>query len=795
MLITLALVIGFSLLGLPLLMLRRESREFLLAPTFGLTTSVLIGYAISANFGFSGADSMAVSFGLLMVSSIAAAVCCRFRVSAFLPQTYVFLKTTLLYILPALVILIPAIKIGVEFFFGAVNFDFFYNSQDSVYLSSHSVLEFDIANDNAIFPLTWSANPQGRFAVSLIGAFALKFLGLNPLHFNSALLASLVLISAFAFAAVARSIYRFGILLSSIAVALFIFSGGFAQGYCYYLLGQISALPIFMAVCIYASRAFTELNENISTQKIATNDAVVVIFLLNALYIFYAILSFFAVAVIVGAFFFLIAANKKNALINLRGMTVLAAGSLIVFLLIRVFSLGEAKRTVVDWIVLSLNTAGPSSASSAVFNEYTTESFIPLLFGFFTYPTGGSIFNSLLGAGEMRSWTLFVVGLLILLTFLWALVKVIRRHLMPIGAKAIIGSISTIALICSFIFFTTKSGYAIFKIGNWFIPLLLPLILAAICLSIRRLRAHDIAFIGIGSLILCANTATAINYIFPLLPVFRTASFENVSNLNGMTGVSELKSQLLSKPDRPLIFHLNNGIKNAWIANEFRDRTVTVLTHNSQPLMDKALPSVPCSIAAPSFPKDAVLIDDRGAKSDPDILSINQDAQPFFKNAYYSAYFAAGIDHYAFLGRGSYPATTLGDAEAKALGFAKSFRWIEHGLEIYIFTRKSGLADIAFDATPGFVNGPTHRSLLLITPGIQYDAFFDRKNTRVRFPAIDLKPGMNCLYVESRDEVQPLIRYGALVRPSIQFDSRLLNFALSNINIAVHENQSQYDTQ
>ncbi|HTT08223.1 MAG TPA: hypothetical protein VMH34_05475 [Gammaproteobacteria bacterium] len=783
MLITLGMVIGFSLLGLSPLMLCGSSSEFLLAPTFGLATSVFIGHVISANFGLSGADGMAVAFGLLAVASTLIVIRRRLQMRALLPQAYVSLKMALLCSLPAFLILIPAINFGIENFFGAVNYDFFYNSQDSVYLSTHSVLEFDTGVDSSILPLTGSAGPQGRFAISLIGAFAQKFFGLNPLHFNSALLSSLVVINALAFAAVVRSIYCFGILLSSVAVALFIFSGGFAQEYSYYLLGQISALPLFMAVCIYASRLLATANKDASVHHFAINDVIAIVLLLNALYIFYVILCFFALAVIAGAFLLSSLAHKKNALNNFRGWTMIVAGSLAVFLLVRILSLGETKRAIINWIALSLKTAAPGSASPAVFTEYVTEGFLPLLFGFFTYPTNASVFDGLLGTGEIRNWKLLAIGALILLTFFWALTKVFRSDLMPAGAKAIIGSISAIALMCSFAFFVTRSGYAIFKIGDWLIPLLGPILLGAIYLSTQKPRLYDIPFIGVSLLFLPANIITAANYELSFLPAFHMAKFENARDINGMIGVVQLKSQLMSVADRPLIFHLNNGIKNAWLANEFRERTVTALTHNFQPLQDRLLPTMPCS-SAPKMPQDAILISDYGKKSEPDIFfSTNQIAQPFFQNEYYSAYFVSKVDRYAFVGRGAYPVETLTTAQAKASGFPTKFRWIEHGVEIYVFTVRSERVDVEFDAIPGFVNGPARRNLRFRTPTGQHEASFDRGNTRVRFQAVDLKPGMNCFYVESQDDVKPVARYGALIRPEVLIDFRFLNFALSSIKI------------
>ncbi len=776
MLISIGLFVGFSLLGFPLLMLRGSSRDVFLAPTFGLAASVFVGYAISETLGVSGAEGIALAIALLAIVSISILVSCGARIRTLLPQDSY--QVMLGYGLPVLLILLPAITFGVTDFFGAVNYDFFYNSQDSFYLSTHSVREYSRGTDESILPLTGSSSPQGRFAISLVGAFALKFFGINPLHFNSALLSSLVIVSTFAFAAFARNIYSFGSLMSCVAVALVIFSGGFAQGYIYYLLGQISALPLFVAICIFSSRIVDNSNRPKGI-SVDIRDLLAIVFLLNALYVFYAILSFFALAVTTGALILSALTHKNNVLDNVRALGIILAGSLAAFLLIHISSVGETKQQVIDWVALSIKTAG--SESSAVFGEYITEAFMSLLFGCFTYPTTASSYSGLLGAGSIRNWALLAIGALIVTTFLWSLVRIIQSSLMSIGAKSVIGSISIITLSCAIAFFATQAGYAIFKIGSWFIPLLIPVFLASIYVSNTQMRLHHIPFVGFSILILLANVATAANYIVSFLPI-SDSKFGNVRSLNGMMGVSELKSQLVSFSDRPHILDLKHGIRNAWIANEFRDRTVTALTHNVQPLKDRQLPVVPCS-ATPTIPQSAILISTQDRQARVDIFATRQIAEPFFQNEHYIAYPASQITRYAAVGRGSYPLETLTASQAKASGFPVTFRWIERGVEIYIYSRLTERIDIELDAVPGFVNGPSPRRLSLQTPIDQQVVHFDKKNTRIRFRAINIEPGMNCFYIESDDDVKRVNRYGALIRAQVSIDSRLLNFALSNIEI------------
>lgn len=782
--LSIALVGVFALLGLPLLP-RPTPGRLLLAPVMGLAALVLLSYFISMNLHVNGANAMAAAIAILIFVLVLYGLHLRKNAVLGHQDFKNEIKPVLLALLPAFFLLTPAIQNGINNFFGAINFDYFYNSQDAWYLSTHTVRDFDPGTTNSILPLDWSANPQGRFAVSLIGAFFFKFFGAVPLHFNSSLISALVIIGAFTAYSFARQVLGLGFWFSGLACSAFILSGGFSQGYIYYLLGQISAIPLFLAVCIYSCNLLEELTKDISDRKLLLKKTLLIVFLLNALYVFYAILSFFALAFILLAAVLLGLKNKDFFLRVIFRTFCIFALTIAAFLFIRILSLSETKRALIDWIALSLKTAGPvASQTPVVFSEYITESFLSLLLGVFRYPTNASLFNNLLESGDLRNWRLICIGITALCIFLCSVLILVRTNNISRTRKSIVLALVFITIPSAILFFISQSGYAIFKIGSWLIPILLMVPVASIAYSnkyIWWLKAP--MFLAFSSLILM-NFLTATNYMYAFLPGIGLEKYMNSSHINGMEGVVQLKESLKNYPRRPLIFDLTDGIATAWIANEFREHPISALTHNFQPLEDRLIPNPSCKSNIATLPEDGILITDRRRENNDDIISITPEQSATFFNGKYATYRIAELKYYAFLGRGLYPAYSLPNAlDQKTTGLPLTLRWVEKGAEIFVYSRRNAKIDIEFDVAPGYVLSPINRTIEISSKGINLHANFKKNETRMRFTSIPIPQGISCFFIESKDEVSSLDRYGALFREKIPMDARFLNFALGNIQI------------
>jgi hypothetical protein len=157
--------------------------------------------------------------------------------------------------------------------------------------------------------------------------------------------------------------------------------------------------------------------------------------------------------------------------------------------------------------------------------------------------------------------------------------------------------------------------------------------------------------------------------------------------------------------------------------------------------------------------------------------------QPVFSNDSYAAYLTSDLNHYAFLGRGAYSTYTLSEEQALKTGLPATFRWVEKGLEIFVYTVDSTKIDIQFDVAPGYVNSMPIRSVDFSGDKIHLKAEFQKNKNRVHFDSIPVTKGMNCFFIDSKDDVTSLPRYGALFRENVLMDFRFLNFAVGNMQI------------
>jgi len=779
MIIALCVFFIAALLGLPFVWPGSPARSYA-APAIGMAGLIFLSYLLSTNLKISGADAVAISLPLMAIIS-AATLVVRIRQRA--PglgncSNWIDFACVLL---PVFVLLLPATQYFLANFFGAVNFDFFYNSQDSFYLSSHNYLQFAPSADDSILPLKWSANYQGRFAISLLGAFALKYLSLDPLHFNACLLSALLLVFSSSIFSFAVGVLQLSRIYARVAVTAAVLSAGFSQGYIYFLLGQASALPLFVVSLIYLFELLNTLSTSGFNRRQLVIAAFPLIVLLNVLYVFYAILSFFLIAIIIVATLFHSYYTGNRFGSELSGMIKVLVGAIGLFLVVRLFSLGASFRVLAEWVTLSLRTASTHPTAPRVFSEYNTESFLALLFGAVRYPSVASIYNSFLGFGFAKSWILLGIGITCLSAFL-SLLRLFVTECKKHPAKVAVGmSLVVITFALALVFFITQSSYGVFKLGCWFIPILLTLTVASLAASsLQSGLARVVAYFS-AVLLLVGNILTAINYVYPFSQWMQLERYENSLGVNGMIGVGDLKTWVNKYPNRPLVFDMSDGIKMAWLANEFRNRDVSALSHGWQPLADVVVPGQPCStLSYPALPQNGFVV--AGSGSD-DILSLTPKVPPSYSSHEFRVFDVYAIDHLAFLGRGTYPAYTLATGDPALAHFPKTFRWIEKGFELYTYSRVGGKVSLRFTAAPGYVSGPPARTLEVNLPDGRRDRFTMKDLSVFEIAPFSVGPGLSCIYISSPDSIVQSARYGALIRNNIPNDSRVLNFAVGNMSV------------
>lgn len=777
MLVTIIMLLILTVLGIPFILLQKQPKDFIFAPTLGLAALVAIAYVISASAGIAGSQAVAISLSILVIFAVIVLI----RRRGFL---WVNIKNELIVggfcLLLGFVILLPAMIVGGDIFFGAVNFDFFYNSQDSYYLSSNSVLQEMSPESEGILPLTWSAVGQGRFAIGLIGAFVKQYLGLNPLHFNSELLATLVLLFSLSAGGFVKYIYRFNGYRYFLAVSAIVLSAGFVMGYIYYLLGQISALPLFLLILTIASRLMDNDNEGIVTSANRW-DFYAIILLLNSLYFFYAILAFFAILIIAIALVFRVYQESKPAIKIIYRFGWVFLGLVVIFVFARIFYFESTLYSIMSWVNLSLKTAVAPTDAPMVFSEFLTEGFITLLFGVLNYPTNASFFFHFPPSSVIYIFITLSLGLMVVICFLWTTFKLIESSKQK--NIAIILALIVTVFCCAVVFFITKSGYALFKISCWFVPLILPVTVTGILrpkVGKKYLAANVLSCLCMSVIVM--NWLSAACYLYFFLPHNAYNPFVNVNGINGSREFSKLASQYGWDKGQIIILDLNNGIKNAWAANELRKANVSALTHNLQPLSDRRPPDIPCQ-HTPVFTKDALLINERSKDSERDIIQDINEAKPIMSTGRYSVFRLAQIETYAFLGQGAYPPEHISDKNSKRYGLPKDLRWIESGVEVFVYSRHTQLVNVNISLLPGYVDAPEKRELTVHFREKVIKAGFTNDNRDIQLHNMKLSAGLNCFYLESRDRVSQRKRKSGIIRPEISRDFRLLNFALSKFSI------------
>lgn len=769
--IQLTLLLTFlSVLGLGVASAKIIRKDIALVPALGLTAILGLAYVISANFKLSGANAVAISISLLALSIL-------FRIkmiSTSLAEAWRNREIPFsigIACIPAATLLLPAILIGFTNFYGDINFDFFYNSQDSWFLQNHHVLQFTELQ-TAILPLGWSANFQGRFAVSLLAAFFGQQYHLDTLAFNSLLLSVLTIVFALTISVFARDFFNLnkkGILL---AVLFSVMSAAFTQAYSYYLLGQISAISIVVLFFIYWKNFLTR----IASHKTKYVDIIPIALILNTLYIMYAILSFFAL--FIGVFSYLLYYRKQlcyNAFKPLLKLFVIAGG---VFCLIRLFAIPESIQILNEWITISTKVA-INKGQLLILSEYLTETSLGLIFGIANFPSVHSFFNHLFSL-KTAITMVGIIGFVALATTIAAFRSYARSDNGSHEAKSIWLAIFLTLIGLSSLFFFTLSSYGIFKLQTWFMPLITPLYVYIILKNKRHLLRSGLA-LSCGA-ILFFNTITSLIYLSDFVPSTTKISV-NVQGINGNNDIDDLAAKLQSYSNYRISFVLSNGIEQAWIARKIRKAPLGITAHNCQPLEDKKPFESDCSQTFnQDFNKKDLLVIPNPKHNLHDIISPPKNTKILYENSSYAIVDPNQLETLAYLGRGAYLIETYTRPHDESV-FPSKLRWIEKSVEIIIYSNQNKTINFSIDVTPGFAKtkDPLRHFVIQLDKNT-YHYTIKAKST-LTIKQLKLHKGFNYLRLTNLDEASQPRRNMSIIHTAIPLDLRLLNFAISNIQV------------
>lgn len=774
---TTILLLFFALLGLGVTNAKGVKKDFLLLPVFGYAALIGLSYFISANFKLTGSSSVGWAIILLCSSFLL-----RIRnFSGVLSTIKKNQDVSLFFIvmaIPICTLLLPAMLAGFKYFFGYVNYDFFYNSQDSWYLRTHNVLQFGEANQ-AITPLNWSASYSGRIGVGILGSYFSNSLNLGTLQFNSLLINVIVILFALSISVFCKEFFKFNNKQTFVAVFFSVMSAGYAQAYCYYVLGQISVTPVFIIFCVFLKRFIDSVIDQSNARTINMN-ALVVALLLNIMFVMYAIMCFFGI-VLTGLSYLICLRgrfNKSNIILLIKLMLI----TLLVFCIVRVLMVHESIDIIKSWVHLSNRVAGGASHDNSfiVFSEYITESFLALFFGITNYVSTHSLFSLLTSKNTIRNLLLIAGGIWALTTTVWVMRLFAISKEVSRASRVIVILLFSIAFILGCYFFYSLSAYGIFKLQSWFIPIIIPIFVYFIFKS-ESTKVHLLLKLSCF-LILALNLVTATIYLSDFFGTDTNKHFVNARGITGSRDLRELVKQLNNVSNSNVSLFLTNGLEVAWVADMMRGIKVDKVIHNTQPLIEKDFTESSCvkKDNINWIPSGLLVFSNPSIMTKTDIVDPPVGVREVYKNNSYVIFDADKLQTLMYIGAGAYPVEySKGDATI----FPTKFRWVEKGIEIMIYSNKDKKAQLALEVTPGFVDSKSDIRNIIINTFAQQYHFAVKSKATLTVPDINLHKGLNCVTVESPDSVAHLVRYGSFVRHTIPLDPRLNNFAISNVTL------------
>jgi hypothetical protein len=775
------LLFFFSFLGLGVSNARTAKANCLLLPVFGYAAVIGLSYFISANCKTTGPVSVGCAILILMSSFI-------LRIKSFAHSWRDITKNLYMFFavsaIPIFTLILPFSLIGYKYFYGYVNYDFFYNAQDSWYLITHNVLQFNASGSEStagVVPLDWSPNFSGRIGVGILGAFFAKVLHFDVLQFNSLLLNTIVIMFALSIAVLSKDFFRLNNKAILLAVFFSVMSAGYVQAYCYYVLGQISVIPVFIVFCIFLKRFIDAVLNRDDIKKINLY-VIILVLLFNVLFVMYAIISFFAILLMVLSYsVFLYSESTQQKKYFIYPLLKVLIGSIILFCLVRLLMVHESINILKSWMTLSNRVAngnGGTLNTFIVFSEYLTESALALFFGLANYVTTTSIFADYITNIFTRNLVLIIAGIAAFITTVFIIRYFAVSNKYSKGARVIVTNLFVISILFVGYFFYTWSGYGIFKLQTWFMPILIPLYVYFIIQS-EHIKWGNILKLSCV-LILILNLMSGLIYLSDFSKFNPNKSFLSVGGVTGNRDIIDVANKLHNSSNISLF--LNNGLEVAWISELIRDVKLDKIVHNSQPLVEKDFTESSCSKHKDIswVPSGNLLISNPYVLMRSDIVDPPVGGNVVYQNNSYVVLDPNKLETLMYIGEGSYPVEYVRN---QGNLFPSKFRWVEKGVEVMIYSRQAKLAHLSVEITPGFVKSDNLARKIIIKMANDQHEYAINSKTTLTVDKIRLHKGLNCITVESADNVSQGKRYGAYFRSNVPLDARLTNFAISRVTL------------
>ena len=771
-LMILVLVLFFSLVGLfvvDILFKNLQSKIFIL-PGLGLVVTIISAIFISAIFNLLIPQSFLIAVVVLTGIGFFGFM---FKHWPNFFRSFATSKNLLvlffIFLLSNFLVLIH----GYQFFFGQVNFDFFYNAQDSFFLNSHDVNQFGLIRDEQIstFPLDWGVPPGHRFHQVSLASFLTHYLGYTPLHAMNINFHLTILILLANLFYLVSTVFQKSYFFAATIIIVFFTSAPFIQTYLFSLFGTFSGFQVFLLILIF-----------LSLRRFANYDfawSLSISVLLFALFIFYGAMLPFALLIVFLATVLKDTSDKDRTFVSrLFQFLVVSILPLILLIFFRkgieiVFA--ELKHL----FSLSVSVGSNIDKIPIVFTQYGTEMGPLLSLGIAEYPTtewGNPFLTNFVSNKLIFLFIIFCCySVFVLLTLkFWK----ISNFFLKLYAITFL----SIFVVFSTIFFITGGVYGFWKISSWFFPLTLCLIFVGL---FESKSAANLNFIGrffkVNNLLLITfmflvflNFKTSLNYYTSYIsskPPLIKSSLNNINfNKDVISLTKWLKDRDFSK--NKVVIVLPTGVESAWLSDNFRELIPVGFVQNLQVLQMVDLEIPRCKPYENLIESDSIVIFGNNRE---DVTPKITAEDYLYKNESFVVADGRNLNSFLIPGRGYYPNEIVGES---------SVRWGKSSSDLVFWARESGTISLEMEYSSGPLFSVADQINVKNVKLLDQQHVDLGPNLYKDLIKFEVTRGVNCIPIDFTGSPKKYLRENALIRPSFPVDPRVLDIYTSKITFS-----------
>jgi hypothetical protein len=778
-----AFISGFGITGF---FFPKEYSEFKYAAILPLGYTVFSGLSFTISGTFNLPVPQATVMTLLLLGAASVAAFFYTRKEFMWKETRDAIRTALLLTIPiAVFILWPFFYEGAETYLGTVNTDYHASLIDNVYLTHHSVSDYNFTYDTYSPCGTQHLRHSARFGSSL---FAIMLTTLAGFSLRTSQTASVCFflfclpLSTYLFARIAFGFSRKEGQVSAFLISI---SSCVAMSFITFYIGQnsgIGSLPAVMAV------VFMTMTK--PTVKLGILSAILV----DCFFLMYMGMLPYIITPI-GIFAIYLVVKRR---MSRKQLLLIVTGILATIMLMNIGMIRSILQSISDWeFVINQKSSG------SYFTDYQTESFFPYIFGLSShafYPG----FSGLIKGGILLC-SAFILLYTLAAFLLWS-----KEH--PGKDQVAFAWITVLLYLGIWFYFTFihRYGYAVFKITAWVQFILVLPWAYGIVRQWKYLRKNPaikistlpfaLVFVVILVLIVGGNVATSLRITAVTSSLGKSAITNPLvvsHEISGNRDYIELDTNLKKyvRPHESIGLAFVDWIQNEWVSFYLQNFRVSYLSHFLFHGDDENIPDI---ITRKVYDSYGTLVVDQNVffhdTLDTYYLTWTEDdfprdiirqqlPEPLWKNKTFRLFRAVDVPGFLILGRGwyrvEYPARRIEPWQPECL------RWVAEGGEVYVLRAKDVHRPyrLSFLGITGFGIPRADRTVELWVNKKKVDSILIDGSARTVSAPFYLHGGIDSLVLKVREKTGTLPRNYALWNSDLPLDPRRLNLIVSDIRL------------